>query len=190
MFYPSMKRKVFVSFFGDDEREVLQFTDWAHRSEAMIPKILHDAYNGEIVNSSNPDYVMKVIRRDFIGDSTVTMLLIGACTHSRRYVDWELKATLQQGSDYPPNGLLAVVLPSVAATPVHLPPRFLDNQRTDAAPGYAYFYRPPKNPAELFQWIEDAYNSRTSRAHLIKNGREMMGYNATCQHCGIVHPAS
>lgn len=190
MFYPSMKRKVFVSFYGGDEREVVQFTQWAHQAGAMIPKILHDAYNGEIVNSSSPEYVMQRIRRDFIGDSTVTMLLMGRCTHSRRYVDWELKATLQQRHEYPPNGLLAVALPSIGTTPVHLPPRFRDNQRTDNAPGYAYFYRPPQSPAELFQWIEDAYDSRTRLPHFIKNGREMMGYNATCEHCGIVHPAS
>ena len=190
MFYPSMRRKVFISFFGGDEELVLQFTRWADHAGALIPRILHDAYRGDIVNSSNPDYVMQRVRKDFIGDSTVTLLLVGPCTHSRRYVDWELKATLQKGYDYSPNGLLAVALPSFANTPVHLPPRFLDNQRTDKKDGYAYFYRPPQSPAELFGWIEDAFESRTKRAGLISNGREMMGYNAKCLYCGIVHPAS
>ncbi len=189
MFYPSMKRKVFISFYGGDEADVLAFTKWAHDASVLIPKIVHDAYSGVWVNSSNPDYVMQRIRSDFIGDSTVTMVLIGSCTHSRRYVDWEIKATLRQGLTEPPNGLLAVMLPKLKGAPAHLPPRFADNWQQSGA-CYARYYRTPQSPSELFWWIEDAFSARTERAHLTKNGRDMMGYNATCQFCGIVHPAT
>src|SRR4051812_30659698 len=113
-FYPSVRRNVFISFYGGDEADVLAFTKWASDGEALIPRILHHAYNGEIVDSKNTDYVMRRIREDFIGDATVTMVLVGTCTHSRRYVDWELKASLQQGRDSLPNGLLAVALSKYA----------------------------------------------------------------------------
>ena len=54
---------------------------------------------------------MSEIRRKYLSDSSVTILLVGKCTHSKRYVDWELKTSLRRGSNEP-NGLLAYVLPS------------------------------------------------------------------------------
>ncbi len=185
-----MPRKVFISFYGGDEKEVGTFVTWAHRNGALIPKILHDAYSGAWVDSTNTDYVMQRVRDEFIGDSTVTMLLLGRCTHSRRYVDWEIKATLQQGESYLPNGLLAVNLPSIGNAGVHLPPRFLDNYKAPPNTGYARYYAAPSTASELTAWIEDAFSARTTRAKLITNSRDMMRNNAKCQHCGVVHPAS
>lgn len=64
------------------------------------------------IHSPNPVYVMQCIRRDYIGDSTVTIVLVVGCTHSRRYVDWEIKASLQQAADGSPNGLIGIQMPS------------------------------------------------------------------------------
>lgn len=44
-------------------------------------------------DSNNPEYIMRRIREEKLHDSTVTIVLIGNCTHSRRYVDWEIKAS-------------------------------------------------------------------------------------------------
>ncbi len=189
MIYPSMKRKVFISFYGGDEEEVLSFTEWAHNAGVLIPKILHEAYSGAWVNSTNPDYVMNQVRSEFIGDSTVTMVLVGSCTHSRRYVDWELKSSLRQGTSYIPNGVLGVALPSVSGKEVWLPPRLEDNM-SRSGPAYAEFYRTPKSAQELWDWIQDAHAARTQRAHLIKNSADMMANNARCKVCGLTHPAS
>ena len=60
---------------------------------------------------------MAEIRRKYLLDSSVTILLIGSCTHSRRYVDWEIKSSLRRGMNVP-SGLLAYVLPS-AIPPAH-----------------------------------------------------------------------
>ncbi len=54
--------------------------------------------------------VIGQIRTRYIADSTVTMVLVGRCTHSRRHVDWEIRASLRQGDVYTPNGLLGVNL--------------------------------------------------------------------------------
>lgn len=53
---------------------------------------------------------MRKIREQKLEDSTVTIVLVGSCTHSRRYVDWEVKASLQQGQSLP-NGLITINLP-------------------------------------------------------------------------------
>jgi hypothetical protein len=181
------RRKVFISFYGGDEAEVGAFINqWADRERVFIPKVLHDAYNGVYVDSANTDYVMGRIRAEFIGDSTVTMVLMGPCTHSRRYVDWELKASLRQGDVYTANGLLAVNLPSAGNVAQVLPPRFAENYTSDNTL-YARYYRPPQTAAELAAWIEDAYQSRTKSAARIKNGADAMGYNRKCKVHDITH---
>ncbi|RKI09908.1 hypothetical protein D7Y15_22940 [Corallococcus sp. AB030] len=176
----SPKRRVFVSFYGGDEAEVLQFVSrWADRSGVFTPRILHDAYNGVFVDSNDTEYVIGRIRREFIGDSTVTMLLLGKCTHGRRYVDWELKASLRQGATYSPNGLLAISLPS-APERLYLPERFKKNWASDNSK-YARWYGPPSSAEQLSGWIEDAYVARTSRADLIENAQDRLLYNRRCR---------
>lgn len=40
---------------------------------------------------------------------------------------------------------------------------------------------------ELSNWIEDAFQARTARAHLILNSQDMMKYNAICKVHGATH---
>ena len=120
------KRNVFISFFQGDRAEVDEFIDrWAYREGLFTPKVLGVSSNDDFINSSNPEYVMSKIREKYLGDSTVTIVLIGSCTHSRRYVDWEIKTSLRRGS-YTPNGLIGIILPSMGRNAL-LPPRFEAN---------------------------------------------------------------
>lgn len=177
--------KTFISYYHGDEDEVIEFVTWAHRQGALLPRIVHDAYSGTVVNSTDTEYVMGVIRRDILEDSTVTLVLLGSCTHSRRYVDWELKASLRQGDTYIPNGVLAVSLQS-APQSLYLPPRLRENCHAHGS-GYAQWYGPPSTAAELADWVDDAYRARAARAHLIVNSADRMLYNAKCRVCGITH---
>lgn len=74
-----------------------------------------------IIDSANHAYVMTRMRRKFLQDTTVTILLVGRCTLSRRYVDWKLKSSLQQGETLP-NGVMGIILPS-QGTSAYVPPR-------------------------------------------------------------------
>jgi hypothetical protein len=129
----------------------------------------------DVINSENPEYIMSQIRTRFLQDSSVTMLLVGKCTWSRRFVDWELQSSLRQPADGKPNGLLAVLL-DPTATSEKLPERASINVLS----GYAKFYKHPRSADSLEQWIEDAYQARASRANMIKNPRERMRYNKSC----------
>jgi hypothetical protein len=134
----------------------------------------------DIIDSADTDYVMGRIRKEFLHDSTVTIVLIGRCTWARRYVDWEIQASLRQGVATAPNGLLGIVLPSAANRP-RAPERLgLNLQGSDGQAGYARWYYYTWNPFELRGWIEDAYWARTSRAELILNPRDRFSYNRTC----------
>jgi hypothetical protein len=50
-----------------------------------------------------------------IAGTSCTVVLIGKCTWARRYVDWEIAATLRNFDDSARGGLIAVQLPSAEA---------------------------------------------------------------------------
>jgi hypothetical protein len=197
------RRKAFISFFQGDKNEVDAFIDrWATREQVFISKALGVSDNDDFIDSDNTEYVMGEIRRRYLGDSTVTIVLIGRCTHNRRYVDWEIKTSLRQG-EYTPNGLLAYVLPS--AMPYigdvtelsqrwrqlpwpNLPERLQANWNYDLQESsYARYFVLPDSAAILRQNIESAFWDRTNRANLIVNDADKMKRNRPCLVCGWTH---
>lgn len=176
-------RKVFISHFKADRNEVDRFIN--DFRDAFIPKVLGANDNDEFIGSSDTDYVMRRIREKYLDDSTVTIILLGSCTHSRRYIDWEIKSSLQQGTQLP-NGLMAIVLPSQNNT-AHLPPRLEANWNQEHNNCYARYWSYPSSTEQLRLWIEDAHQSRINRASLIDNSQPMMGYNSRCSICNEVH---
>lgn len=76
------------------------------------------------INSENGDYIMSVIRRDYLIDSTVTIFLIGKHSSENEGVDWygrshnyfiqrELQASLFNGEGNTRNGILGIVVPEM-----------------------------------------------------------------------------
>lgn len=180
------RRKVFVSYFHADQDEVNKFV--ADFGDVFIPKTVGVKDGDFDFDSNDPQYIMRKIREQKLQDSTVTIVLIGNCTHSRRYVDWEIKASLQQGQSLP-NGLIAINLPYMGSTG-NLPPRLANNIERDGNNndvGYGRYYKYPSSKEELRRWIEDAHNERTSRNSEIHNTNDMMKYNAKCNVHGITH---
>src|SRR5258708_1562614 len=116
---PPPRRKAFLSYSRFDQVTVEAFiTSWDDSEGVFIPRLV-GAFENDLIASSDSDYVMGQIRQRYLGDSTVTLVLVGSCTHSRRYIDWEIKSSLRQGDVYTPNGLAGIILPS-QGTSVHL----------------------------------------------------------------------
>lgn len=180
-----VRRKVFISYFRGDKDEVEHFVHyWGKDQKVFIPQIV-GACGNDVIDSNNAEYVIGRIRREQIADSSVTMVLVGKCTHSRRHVDWEIKASLRQGDDRKPNGLIGVLLPSQGDR-AHLPPRFEQNwNRSNNC--YARYYGAPNSADTLAWWIEDAFFARENRPRLISNSSEMMKYNSECKVCKVTH---
>jgi hypothetical protein len=196
------KRHVFISSFHANCDEVDAFIyQWSSVEKVFTPKALCTFDNDDLIKSSNPEYVMAEIRRKYLMDSSVTIVLVGACTHSRRYVDWELKSSLRRGENVP-NGLLAYVLPS-AMPPAYgpfgpidwsqrawpaLPDRLAANWNfSQPQTCYARYYTMPNSAEQLRGQIEAAVWDRTNRTHLIQNDATMMTRNAVCRACGVAH---
>lgn len=158
-----IKRKVFVSYHhGGDQA----YYDAFSRGFCDLYDVIADNSLERQIDSDNAEYVTRRIREDYITGSSCTIVLVGRDTWRRKYVDWEIKATLDKS-----HGLIGVQLPSL---PIHadgsitVPRRLSDNIDS----GYALWVlwqRFISNAEACTQFIEQA-NSRDKR--WIVNTRE------------------
>ena len=108
-----MGHKCFISFKTEDEWYKKHIQDQLDID--MIDKSLD-----EVIDSDDPDYVMRKIREDYLSDSSVTIFLIGLRSSEnlglteQEYIKRELQASLYNG-DTGRNGILGVVLPQMYA---------------------------------------------------------------------------
>lgn len=173
----STRHKCFISYHAVDTDEVTQFIDTF--GTEFIAKTVGVTDEDDFIDSNDSDYIMDRIRAKYLGDSTVTIVLVGKCTWARRYVDWEVYSSLRNSKLSKVNGLLAIQLPSGG----RLPARVEDNvertqDRTDI--GYARWMSYPSSKTVLRDWISDAFLARTTRASLIDNSRARRVASASC----------
>ena len=122
------RRKVFVSYHhGGDQAYYDEFSRYFHDQYEAI----RDNSLERLIQSDDTEYVMQQIRDKYITGTSCTIILIGAQSHQRKYLDWEIKATLDKC-----HGLIGIVLPTHVKNPageIVVPDRFLDNHKS----GYA-----------------------------------------------------
>lgn len=177
----STRHKCFISYHSADTDEVATFLSTF--GTEFIAKTIGVTDEDDFIESENTDYVMSQIRSKYLGDSTVTIVLVGQCTWARRYVDWEVYSSLRNSKNSSVNGLLAIQLPSAASSSSSLPARVSVNVTRDADGkdiGYARYNVYPGSQQALRNLISDAYLARSNRAHLIDNtpGRKLR--SSTC----------
>lgn len=173
----STRHKCFLSYHAADTDEVTQFI--SDFGTEFIAKTVGVTDEDDFIDSTNSDYVMNQIRSKYLADSTVTIVLTGACTWARRYVDWEIYSSLRSSPLSKVNGLLAIQLPSGGK----IQSRVDDNIERDANStdiGYARWMGYPGSKATLRGWITDAFTARTSRNHLINNSSPRRLSSASC----------
>lgn len=170
-----VRHKCFLSYHHEDYLAVRRFLDsfhgcFIHRGIAM-PE--------DVIGSNDPDYVMRCVRTLYLRDSTVTIVLVGPCTWSRRFIDWEVQASLRRSQDGPPpNGLLAIQLwPDCR----RLPERVLLNVDS----GYARFWQYPQTDLALEHMVEEAHVARTTIPHLLDNPRDRYHNNRQCETMAV-----
>lgn len=102
--------KTYISFKTEDEHYKLALQDLD--SLDVIDRSLDVA-----IESDDEDYILQVIRDDYLSDSTVTIHLIGLYgaedrgLYEQRFIKRELQASLYNGASNTKNGILGVVLP-------------------------------------------------------------------------------
>ena len=178
----TVRHKCFLSYYSEDAGEVLSFVN--RFAEVFIPKAVGISENYPWLDSADDDYVMDVLREEYLADSTVTLAFIGRCTWSRKFVDWEVYSSLRRDKNNRLNGLLAIQLPSaVGVSTTKLPSRVSKNVTRDDAGnnlGYARYHVYPQSAATLQGLIDDAFRARTTRDHLIELGGPRRLRNSAC----------
>jgi hypothetical protein len=104
-----MGRKLYISFKTEDAayKQAIQDSDLD-----CVDKSLNVA-----IDSNDEDYILRMIREDYLSDSTVTIHLIGLYGaenrgwQEQRFIKRELQASLYDGQGNTKNGILGVVLP-------------------------------------------------------------------------------
>lgn len=174
------RHKCFVSYHADDTDEVASFLD--EFGSEFIAKTVGVTDEDDFIDSDDTDYIMNRIRTEYLGDSTVTIALMGKCTWARRFVDWEIYSSLRSSKHSSVNGLLALELPSAAGAAT-LQARIGDNVTRDVNGldlGYARWNVYPSSASSIRSLIQDAFNARRLRPHLIDNTRARRQRNASC----------
>ena len=175
------RHKCFISYHAADTDDVVKFLD--DFGTEFIAKTVGVTDEDDFINSNDTDYIVDQIRTRYLGDSSVTIVLVGQCTWARRYVDWEIYSSLHNSEHSKVNGLMGIALPSVVNGGPSLPERLSDNVQRDALgypAGYARWWNYPTTASGLRDIIEDAYNARTLRSDLIKNERACRESSAAC----------
>lgn len=110
-----MGHRCFISFKTEDHDYKKYIQD--HLNIDMIDHSLDEA-----IDSENIDYIMRVIREQYLSDSTVTIFLIGQNSnenlgeHEQRFIKRELQASLYHAPGNTQNGILGIVLPSMVSS--------------------------------------------------------------------------
>lgn len=179
----NVRHKCFISYHHDDQEEVENFIERFDRERRVfITRALGVGMEQDIIDSDDTYYVMRRIRELYLKDSTVTLVLMGRCTWARRYVDWELQASLRSGETVTPNGLLGIKLPSYPKRGGKFPNRLNLNlkQSDDQEDCYASWMEYPTRKDTLSNAIDAAFNRRFTHAKWINNPRDRFKYNRTC----------
>ncbi|MGI6377830.1 MAG: TIR domain-containing protein [Bacilli bacterium] len=113
-----MSHCCFISFKKED----------TYYKDKILEKLGRERIQGKSldkwIDSKDIDYVMQVIRRDYMNNSTVTLFLIGEHSsenegfdergfNKQNFIIRELQATLYNRKGNPRDGLLGIVLPSM-----------------------------------------------------------------------------
>lgn len=117
-----VKHNIFVSYHhGGDQAYYDAFSTAFHD----VYDVIYDNSLERKVDSEDVDYVIRRIRENYITGSSCTIVLVGKQTCGRKYVDWEIKATLEKE-----HGLIGVGLPTApisADNKITVPGRLYDN---------------------------------------------------------------
>lgn len=131
------KRRIFISFDHDDTPLVNGFLGLRNIVEDL------EFYNHKLdrrINSSDANYIQRVIREDYISPASVTVVLIGNYTANSAWVQWEISESARQRK-----GVFGIHLKGTRG-------RIPDGIPSGHVGGW--------DPGKFVKWIEWAYQNR------------------------------
>jgi len=172
--------KVFVSYHHelDESHKKIFELRFGNKFEAVIPGSVQV---GDIDPNLPTETIRQKIRDEYLRDTSVTVVLVGALTWQRKHVDWEIASSLRDTTANPRSGLLGILLPAYCQhhyggqwgkyNARTIPPRLHDNIEA----GFATIHNWSEDPSEVQDWIHKAY-LRKARV-LPNNARDLFAKN-------------
>ena len=172
-----IRHKIFISYHHVNDQY------YKEELEKIYCKMINNCISKSVkdgdINDNLPDEkIRKIIRDNYLKDSSITVVLVGKETWKRKHVDWEIYSSLYDGVKNKRNGLIGVLLPSYNWAegmeinefiknclklkktddnneyfPYNIPPRLYDNIKT----GYAKIYTWNNFIINFEQYIHEAY---------------------------------
>lgn len=168
------KHKVFVSYYHKDDQK------YKESFEEMFGDmfILKSVNEGDIDSDNNDEYIKQLIRKDFISDASVLIVLVGPNTLKRKHVDWEIYAALdKKAKGY--SGLISLHLPNHPDykndkyNTGNIPKRLADNLKS----GYAKIRDWTESRDAINKMVETAFQDRVDESDKIDNSSPQMKQN-------------
>ena len=178
------RHKVFISYHHGSKDEGSGDLEWREKFEKLFADVIHcGAVPVDAIDpNQHVDEIRRIIRDEYLFDSSVTVVLVGERTWQRKHVDWEISASLRDTKSSPRSGLIGIMLPthpdSARRKEIEgrtIPPRLYDNVKPGS--GYASLYWWTEDPQQLQQWVRDAY-LRKDKVNP-DNRRDLFGRNWT-----------
>ncbi len=155
------RHNVFISYYHQEDQE------YKDRFVRMMGDKIVDksVYLGDVIDQNTPSQaVLQRIRENHIAQVSVTVVLIGPCTWQRKYVDWEIGASLRDTRTNPRGGLIGILLPHHSDYREEtynsrlIPPRLADNCNEDVK--FACIYDWSDNASMVANRIHKAFLRR------------------------------
>ena len=155
------RHRVFVSYYHEEDQGYRELFEnlFADIHDIMVSESVEI---GDINPNLSADRIHQIIRDEYLRDSTVTVVLVGAHTWQRKFVDWEIGSSIRETQYNPRSGLLGILLPTHPSyatnkyDPYTIPPRLYDNIQC----GFAKIYKWSNNADKVQSWIHEAFKRR------------------------------
>ncbi|WP_434345578.1 TIR domain-containing protein [Myxococcus virescens] len=176
------RHKVFVSYHHalDESYKKIFELRFGNALGALVMGSVND---GDIDPNLPTETIRQKIRDEYLSDTSVTVVLIGAETWQRKHVDWEIGSSIRDTRANPRSGLIGILLPAYYQrytrveqgryNPRTIPPRLYDNIQC----GFAAIYNWSENPMTIQEWIHQAYLRKSTKQP--DNSRASFGKNRT-----------
>lgn len=104
--------RVFISYHHDNDQFYKEnLVTFAEQNSIFIDVSVD---TGDISEDFDDEYVRKIIRDNYLQDSTVTIVLVGTETKFRKHVDWEIHSSMYDGTVNKRSGILVINLPTIS----------------------------------------------------------------------------
>ncbi len=104
--------KVFISYHhGKDQGYKETLVEFGEKHAIFVDRSVD---TGDIPDDWTDERIRRVIRDQYLRDSTVTIVLVGRETRRRKHVDWEIYSSMYDGSVNKRSGIVVINLPRIS----------------------------------------------------------------------------